>query len=670
MKNIKYPELFKPFKIGSCEMKNRIVMAPMDTKHEGENYIWSDETIDYYIERAKGGVSLIHTYACYCNSHVENGPAVDSPFSDPEKCRQQLTKLVNGVHEYDCKLFVQLWSGFGRIAFPMAMEGDLVSASDCANLWDPESECRALKKEEIIRIIDSHIEAAKLCKECGADGVNIVAAYGGYLGDQFGIEYWNHREDEFGGSLENRARMNTRIIEGIKKACGKDFPVTCRFSVKSHMKDVHKGHMPGEEYTEIGRDTEESIALGKLFVKAGADGFVIGEGCYDAMYWQYPPMYQKEGLWLDEVRPFTQAVGVPVMCPGRIITPDMAEKAVETGAVTAVALGRALLADPEWANKAAAGVPEDIRPCIGCNNGCMARVMAGMPIMCAVNADLFNEADKKMIPVVDRKKVAIVGAGIGGMECARILKLRGHEVTVFEKNSVVGGILNIAGVPEFKSGDHRLIAWYDKQMKDMNIDIRFNTTVTAETIEKGDFDVVIIATGATPRIPTISGIEKVHAVSAIDVLSGKAEVGKKIAIIGGGGIGCEVALWLSDHEEYDISVIEMSTGIMTGGEVQPAPSNEQYMVEALDYRKNVHVYERTKVVSFDEGVMKVNKRRVGDIDIPVDTVIISIGLKPNNELYTELQDRFGENIYLVGDSENTGNILTAVHKAAEVAKSI
>lgn len=670
MESKKYSALFQPFYIGSCKVKNRVVMTAMDTKHEGENYIWSDETINYYIERAKGGVGLIHTYACYCDSHVENGPAVDSPFADPVRCKQQLTKLVDGVHKYGCKLFVQLWSGFGRIAFPMAMEGDLVAPSDCANRWDPESNCRAMTKDEIHRIITSHAQAAALCKECGADGVNIVAAYGGYLGDQFSMEIWNRREDEYGGNLENRARMNVEIIRAIKEVCGEDFPVTCRFSVRSHMKAPRHGHMPEESYTEMGRDTEESIALAKLFIQAGANGFLIGEGCYDACYWQYPPMYQKEGLWLDEVRPFTQAVGVPVMCPGRILTPDMANRAVADGTITAAALGRALLADPMWVNKAEAGTPEDIRPCIGCNNGCMARVMSGLPIMCAVNSDLFCEAHQELIPATAPKKVAVIGAGIGGMETARILKLRGHDVTVFEKSGTVGGLFNAAGVPDFKSGDHRLIAWYEKQMRDLAVDIRFNTAATAEMLKAEGFDAVVVATGTEPRIPAMPGIEKVKAVSAIDVLYGKETVGKKIAIVGGGWIGCEVALWLSDDKEKDISVIEMTQGIMTGGEFQPAPPNEQFMVEAFDFRDNIHVYTRTKVMGFDEGTVHVKTKKVGEQDIPVDTVIISIGLKPQRALYEELRQTMGKNVYLVGDAENPGNILTAVQKAAEVAKSI
>jgi 2-enoate reductase len=670
MENLKYPELFKPFDIGSCHVKNRVVMTAMDTKHETENYIWSDETIGYYIERAKGGVGLIHTYACYCDSHVENGPAVDSPFADPARCREQLTKLADGVHKYGCKLFVQLWSGFGRIAFPMAMEGDLVSASDCANLWDPESRCRALTKDEIHRIVKAHIEAAKLCQECGADGVNIVAAYGGYLGDQMCMELFNRRTDEYGGSLENRARMDTEIISGIKAACGADFPVTCRFSIRNHMKSIGHGHMPEEPYTEVGRDTAESIALAKLFVAAGADGFLIGEGSYDAMYWQYPPMYQKEGLWLDDVKPFAREIHVPIMCPGRILMPDMANAAIADGTLTAAALGRALLADPQWPEKAREGRDEDIRPCIGCNNGCMARVMSGLPIMCAVNAELFNERNQAYVPAEVKKKIAVVGAGIGGMETARVAKLRGHDVTVFEKSDRVGGLFVAASVPDFKQGDRRLISWYEKQMRDLGIEVRLNTEATAETLKAGGYDAVVAATGTQPRIPNMPGIEKVNAVSAVDVLYGKADYGKKLVIIGGGWIGCETALWLSENRDVDISVVEMSQGIMTGGEIQPAPSNEQYMVEALDYRPNVHVYTRAKVVSFDTRLVRINQKKAGEIDLPADTVIISIGLRSQRALYDELKESFGENAYLVGDAEAPGNILIAVQKANEVAKSI
>lgn len=256
------------------------------------------------------------------------------------------------------------------------------------------------------------------------------------------------------------------------------------------------------------------------------------------------------------------------------------------------------------------------------------------------------------------------------METARILKLRGHDVAVFEKSNVVGGLFNAAGVPDFKSGDHRLIAWYKKQMRDLDVDMRFNTEASAEALKAEGFDAVVVATGTEPKIPAMPGIEKIKAVSAIDVLYGKEQVGKKIAIVGGGWIGCEVALWLSDDKEKDISVIEMTQGIMTGGEFQPAPPNEQFMVEAFDYRDNIHVFTRTKVMSFDEGSVHVKTKNVGEQDIHVDTVIISIGLKPQRALYEELRQTMGENVYLVGDAENPGNILTAVQKAAEVAKAI
>ncbi len=669
MAELKYPELFKPLKIGSLELKNRIVMSPMDTKHQEPYMIWGDDTIAYYEERAKGGAGLIVTYACPALDKVEESPLLQSPFDRPEECRRQMKKLVAACHKYGCKLFIQLWSGFGRIAFPLGMN-NYVAPSEGPNLWDPEIQHRAMTTEEVRRIIKAHIDAAEVCKECGADGVNIVAAYGGYMGDQFSTALFNHRTDEYGGDINGRARITVETIEGIKERCGRDFPVTCRFTTRHHMPAIHHGQVPGEPYREIGRDVPESIELGKIFEKAGCDAFLIGNGCYDALFWQYSPMYLPEGEWLDDVRPFTAQMNVPVICPGRILRPEMANEAIRNGTIDAVALGRALLADPQWPNKAYKGDAEDIRPCIGCNNGCIGRVMSAQPLMCAVNPDIFRERSQELLPAAAPKKVAVIGAGIGGMEAARVLKLRGHDVTIYEKSSEAGGLFLAASAPDFKQGDRRLIQWYLKQMKDLGIEIKYQCEMSAEAIKSLGAEEVIVATGTSPKMLPIPGIESANAVFAEDLLRGRKKAGRKVVVLGGGWVGCEVALWLSEDKGTDVTIVEMTKGIMTGGDIQPPAMNLAYMEEVLNFRENVHILLRSKAASFTADGVQVTTKRVGDRFIPCDTVVLSVGLTPNRALFDALKESMGDHVHLIGDADSPGIIMTAVQQANDVARAI
>lgn len=669
MTELKYPELFQPFKIGNLEIKNRIVMTPMDTKHDAPNDAFNDDTIAYYEERAKGGTGLIVTNCCQATDGVEVSLALPSPFAYPENCRKQLKKLADACHKYDSKIFVQLWNNFGRIAFPIGTEA-FVAPSEGPNLWDPEITHRELTMEEVKRIIQANVEAALLCKESGVDGINIVGAYGGYMGDQFATATFNHRKDQYGGDIHGRARVVTEMIQGMKQLCGEDFPVTVRFSTRHHMTGVHHGQIPGEPYQEFGRDVDESIELAKIYVDAGCDAFLIGNGCYDAMFWQYSPMYIPEGAWLDDVRPLTKEVSVPVICPGRILQPEMANEAIKDGTVTAVALGRALLADPQWANKAKNGNVDDIRPCIGCNNGCIGRVMSALPLMCAVNADVLCERNQTLIPTEKPKKIAIIGAGIGGMEVARIAKLRGHDVTIYEKGDKLGGIFVAASAPDFKYGDARLITWYEKQMKDLDIDIKFNSPMTSKSVMDLGADEVVVATGTFPKMPPIPGIDNANTIFAEDILSGKKKAGQKVVVLGAGLIGCESALMLSQDKNVDVTVVEIARYIMTGGDVQPPAANLAYMEEVLGARENVHLLLRTMATSFEKNCVNVTTKRVGESSVENDTVVIAVGLCSDKKIYEELKESFGDHVHLIGDAEAPGTILTAVRSAAKIGKTL
>lgn len=671
MSEMRYPALFEPFKIGNLEIKNRIVMAPMDTKHDKVKDQFSDDTIAYYAERAKGGAGLIISGAFAVHNGIERGMAVNEDLCHTKDIDKRLHKMVAECHKYGAKFFLQIGFNFGRAAFVPSIICP-VAPSTQPNLWAPETMCRGLTTREVKKLIRTTAEdVKKYAKDCGVDGISLVGPYGGYMPDQFANAAFNHRTDEYGGSVESRAQFTAQMIRRVKELCGEDFPVIVRMSTRNHIEGFHKGQIPGEDYVEYGRDIEESLQFAKIYEKAGADAFLPANGCYDALYWQYPPMYMPEGLWLDEFAPLTKAVNVPVIGPGRILTPEMAEDAIEEGKVTAVAMGRALLADPDFANKAKAGTPEEIRPCIGCNNGCIGPVMNADPLGCAVNANIYNERFQEVKKAASPKKVAIIVAGVGGMEAARLLKLRGHDVTIYEKDNKIGGIFNAACAPDFKSGDERLLDWYAVQMKKLDIPIAFGKDMTAEDIKALGADEVIVATGTVPKVPPVPGLrDNPNVVFASDVLTGKAKTGKKVIVMGAGLIGCETAIQLSNDKDKDVTVVEMARYVMLGGGAPIAHPNLEYMERILPARENVHLMMRTMATSCSDTALTVNTKRVGTSELPYDTIVVSTGLAPVQGLYEELKDSMGNHVHLCGDANKVGTVMTAVRSATDIALAI
>lgn len=667
--SLKYPELFQPMKIGSVTIKNRIFMAAMlPVGWLDEDHCLTDETISYYEERAKGGTGAIFTCGNVPNSHLEKSTLTITPFDKSEKFILQMKKLSDRLHPYDCKLFAQLWFGSGRAMVPdLIMEGECIAPSQGPNRWNPSVTCREMTKEEIQRLIDATIEDAVMCKAAGCDGVDINGAYGGYLGDQFTTSAFNRRTDEFGGTMDGQLKVLTDIIKGIKEKCGKDFPVTCRLGTKHYMKAERQAAVPGEKYTEFGRDVAESIAMAKKLEEAGYDAFYMGNGCYDAFYWLYPPMYQKEGLWLDDIAPLTSEVSIPVIAPGKILQPEMANDAIKEGKVTAVALGRGLLADPYWANKAREGKQEEIRPCIGCNAGCIGRIFSALPMACAVNAELFCEKTGKPVPAQDPKKIAVIGAGVAGMECARIAATRGHDVTIYEKALKLGGVTVAASIPDFKDADRRLLKWFENELNKSGVKIVLNHEVTLEEAEKMDVDEFVVATGTTPKVPPIPGIDGNNVVTAIDTLYGNKEIGKNVVVIGGGQVGCELAVWLKKKEKA-VTLVEALPELLCGGKEAIAATNK-FMLEDMLKFYQVDVMCSTKVQRISNNAVEVSDES-GNKEIAADTVILAIGYNSNDRLYRDISSNIPKKVWCLGDAVNPANIMFAVKDGNTIGKLI
>lgn len=663
---MKYSKLFSPIKIGSITIKNRFAMAPMGPLGLADaNGGWNQRGIDYYVERAKGGTGLIITGVTFFDQVVEkqDPSTVPNPLYKPVNFVKTSREMTERIHAYGSKIFLQLSGGFGRVTIPTNV-GDIppIAPSAIPHRWLDKT-CRAITVDEIHAIVKQFGEAAFHAKRAGFDGVQIHAVHEGYLIDQFAISMFNQRTDEYGGSLENRLRFAKEIVEEIKKTCGDDFPVTLRFSVKSMIKDWRVGALPGEDFEEKGRDTEEGLKAAKLLESYGYDALDTDVGTYDAWWWNHPPMYQKKGLYREYCKMVKEVVDIPVFCAGRMDNPDMALEAIENGECDVIDLGRPLLADPDYCNKLRCGKITQIRPCISCHEGCMGRVASYSLLNCAVNPQAARERVNAYEPILKKKKVLIVGGGVAGCEAARVLAIRGHQPVVYEKGSRLGGNLIPGGAPDFKEDDIALADWYTNELNRLGVHVHLNTELNEEEIKAMDYDTVILATGSKPKVFSLG--DDSHTYTAEQVLLKQKDAGKKTVVVGGGLVGCETALWLAQNGIH-VTIVEALDKVMAVNGPLCAANKE--MLEALLPFNGVEIIAGAKVTEFANGEVKVDTKE-GSKTIMSDSVILSVGYKEENTLYNNLQFDIPD-LYLLGDAKKVSNIMYAIWDAFEVANHI
>lgn len=669
---MKYPELFTPFQIGSLTIKNRIAMSPMHISgREDSDGNINDTIIRFYEERAKGGAGLI-----FSNSHAVNGSLeltygnLDA-FSDIVKFQSTTQRLTDRLHAYDAKFFMQIGAGAGRAMFPGAMRPEMggrpLAPSEVPSRWQPDILCRPVTKDEIRRMIDAQVEAAYKAKDTGIDGFCLGGAYGGYFSDQFMIQVYNTRDDEYGyDGNGGQLRTSTEVIRGIKQLCGSNFPICIRLAVKHYAKGPGQAALPGEEFIEYERDVEESIQIAKALEAVGADAILIGNGSYESFYWLYPPTYQKEGLWLEDAKKIRDAVNIPIICPGKLNTPELANRAIKESYIDCVAIGRPSLADPEWANKARAGRDEDIRPCIGCNVGCIGRIFTGGVLTCAVNPTVFAEASAEIVPAQKKKRVAVIGGGLGGMEAARVAAQKGHTVDLYEGSNQLGGNFQLAAVPDFKSdADHRLLAWYQKAVSDAGVNVHLNTWISANSAELESADEIVVATGATPKFIPFKGIETCRSLSASDVLKG-ADPGEQVIIIGGGLVGCEVAVWLAKQSKK-VTLLEAMPELMSAK--VPTPTPNFLMMKDMLVAEHVDIYTSAQIQYLDDNTV-IFHAPDGEHRIAADSIIQSVGFRSDDSLYQALSKTSAVPVWNVGDSKDPTNVLTAIRDGFFVGNNI
>ena len=526
---------------------------------------------------------------------------------------------------------------------------------------------RALTVEEIREMVVGFARTAKMCQEAGVDGVEIHAVHEGYLLDQFTLPYTNHRTDQYGGSFENRYRFPVEIVKAIKKLCGEDYPVSLRYSVVSYTKGFREGALPGETYTEVGRDMEESERAAKYLQDAGYDMLNCDNGTYDAWYWSHPPMYMPQNCNLADVAHIKQYVDIPVVAAGRM-DPYTGAKAIAEGKIDGVGVARQFLADTEWVTKLKEGREEDIRPCICCHNGCftmahyegVANDQNPLDAMhmarCAINPETMQSKKYKIVPARKKKHIAVVGGGIGGMEVARVCAMRGHQVTIYEKSDRLGGVFIAAAAPSFKEKDRELIDWYRREMVKHHIEVKLNAAVKDPA--ELDADEVVIATGAKPRrMSQLPGAE--HSIEACEYLLHQKEVGDQVVIVGGGLTGCEIAYDLYLQGKHP-TIVEMKNDLIAVPGVCLA--NSSYLRDFFKLHK-VPVYLETSVSAITENGVEVKRKDGSTLQIACDSVILSVGYLPDPLAGSKKMP-------LVGDCKKVGNLRTVIWGAWDVAMKL
>ncbi|MCP4686765.1 MAG: FAD-binding protein, partial [Desulfobacterales bacterium] len=437
-----FDALFQPLEIGKVRLKNRIAMAPM-----GIDYMVNPDgslnrrVVDYYLERARNGVGLIICSVFKVENRVE--ALEESAPMIGDGSIGWLGELCDVAHSFDVRIFVQLTAGYGRVTMPSVLRGPCVSASENPNFWDPSVICRALSVPEIQKIVSAMGDSAERARIAGVDGIELHG-HEGYLFDQFTSSVWNRRDDQYGGGLENRLRLPIECLETIRGRVGGDMAVQYRFGLKHYMKDIDHGALPGETFDEAGRDAPEGLEMAKALERAGFDALHVDAGCYESHYWAHPPIYQKHGCMVDMAAQAKSVVSIPIIGVGRLDDPNVAASAVADGMMDVAAVGRGLLADPRWAAKVRMDEAEDIRPCVACYDGCFGNYYRVRHISCAVNPSSGRESAYRLTPAENPRDVMVIGGGIAGLEAARVASIRGHAVSLYEKEGEFGGVVRQA----------------------------------------------------------------------------------------------------------------------------------------------------------------------------------------------------------------------------------
>lgn len=633
-------ELFSPFRIRSMELKNRIVMPPMGTDYADSEGFITDRQIAYYLERVKGGVGYVtfeHTGILQSGRASAHMAMISDDVHIPG-----FKALSEAIRNEGGKLVVQI-NHAGRQTSSKVTKCPIVAPSPipCPVVREMP---HALSRSEIQEIVEAFALAAGRVKKAGADGVEIHMAHG-YLLNQFLSPLSNQRGDDYGGSLEGRLRLPLQVLCAVREHVGEHYPIICRLS--------------GDEYMEGGLRLGDTQEISKRLEANGADALHISAGQYGSTYIIQPSYYLDEGVIVHLAEGIKKTVNIPVITVGRIRTPMMAEEIIRSGKADLVSMGRALIADPQLPSKALEGRLEEIVPCIS-DNVCSLSLMRGGGLHCTVNPTAGNENRFKAMRASQSRKVWVIGGGPAGMKAAQISALRGHDVTLYEKSNRLGGRFVLAAVPPKKQVLRELIEYLNWQLNKLHVKILTGISFHPDLLTENRPHVVILATGSNSAIPPIPGIESAGVVTDEQVLDGEIDPDGNILIVGGGGIGAEVADYLSEKGKK-VTLVEMKREVASD-----LPPHQQYFLRRRLKKKGVRILTSTKVVRFKGKALMVEGPEGHKTLEEFDSIIVSMGSKSNNELADQLKEKVSD-LYVIGDALQPRNVMEALLEAQELA---
>lgn len=658
-----FSKLCEPITINGMELRNRTALAPMSMGYnEGDDFI-TPRLIDYYTRRAEGHTGLIISGVAPVDKGGKSISFMNSIWDDA--FIPGWKQLSDAIHAAGSKLAAQLMFG-GLEGFPIFSKGQQLSPD--GGIWKLIAELfpmhpdldksifytRKITEPEIKALIEKFAEAAVRAQKAGVDAVEIQGSQG-FLIQQMMSPHFNHRTDAYGGSLENRMRFPIEVIEAVRKAVGQDYPILFR--------------MVASEGLEDGIQVEEAQKMARMVVKAGADALHVTTGrgiCIEGMNAMIPIAEIGPAPVVDKIAAIKEVVDVPVIGVQSIRTPEQAEKLIASGKMDMVALGRGLIADPDWALKAEEGRSEDIRQCIGCNQGCIDNLLTAFFVDCLQNPEVGREDRYKLAPVDDPKKILVIGGGIAGLEAALVAGKRGHKVTLCEKDATLGGQWNLAAIPPGKKQFNAVVDWRVHELKKMdNVTIELNKKVTPDDVKAMDPDIAIVATGSVPLLPPIPGTDKPNVFNVPDTLNGKADIGQHVVIIGGGACGVETAHFLLDQGKK-VTIVEMLPEIARDEKF----ARKVFILESLA-KKGANVAVSSPVRKITEGNELIVRKNGKDESVgKFDSFVMALGVRTENSL-TKFLEGMVPAVYEVGDAyASPSNGFSAIHHAALIGRML